>query len=402
MKRIVIALAVLLALFVCVLILLRPDGYDPYAPRYLVFRSQPPGPFGIEMFSSIDPVPVRDGKTWITTYINATNYHSYLYDLDRRVFLGELSNAGPVLANRDQTRILCEGFASPVTTLKGRIAAMLNRISPGKTPVVKTNRIETFWMLDLPNNRAKRLGELSQWPGTSSRWRPAPGFRFGCNVPNNEEEGRSFYLCDMDNSKFEKIGLTGDVRGWWDDHDLVFKDSNSNYCLFDVIGRKSSPLFTTADVTQFLAQSGVTNYPQKHATIFNWDGSNYDFYLTGDRRSGLDTNTTFLLRIEHDGPRFTLLSRNFQLHWLGYFDATGTHYLYSGESGAPGNGGNGSVYLRDLSNNADHVLVPPNNSGGYALARLWNNSVIYSRNRQLWRMDINTTNTSRLLPAPAN
>ncbi len=87
---------------------------------------------------------------------------------------------------------------------------------------------------------------------------------------------------------------------------------------------------------------------------------------------------------------------------LGYFDASGTHYLYSGESGAPGSGGNGGVYLRDLSNNLDRVLVPPDNHGQYALARIYSNTVIYWRDRVLWRVDINTTNSSRLFPPPAN
>jgi hypothetical protein len=399
MKRIALALAVVFLLVLAVLFSTRPRET---LPRYAPVEAQPAGPFAREENDWGDAMPFRDGKMWMWAVTARTNgaksqVLNLLYDLDRQKVVGQLFNGGPVFANRDQTRLLCYGDSSMHVPLKQRLAVLADRLF--HRAILPTNYVEDFWVLDLHDNSSVWIGNFSQFPGTGSRWVPAPGFRFGYNRPSTINWGHEFYLCDLEKESMQKISFIGDLKGWWDDHQVVATDSSGNFVLFDVINRKSAPLFTTNSITQFLAQQGVSNYSADYATIFNWNGSQYDFYLTANRRNGLDTNATFVLRVEHDGPRFTLLSRNFQLHWAGYFDASGTHYLYSGESGAPGSGGNCGVYLRDVSNNLDRVLVPPDNGGQYALARLYGNTVVYWRKDQLWRVDINTTNASRLLPA---
>jgi hypothetical protein len=407
MKRIAIALAVVFLLVFFGLFVALRDSRSPDAPRYVTELSQPVGPFATEQYDWGGRVPIRDGRLWLHAVTVRTNaaksrVFTYLYDLNRQRVIGQLSNANPDFASLDQTKLLCEGFGFPRANLKQRLGAFVNRISAGKISLFSTNWSQTFWVLDLRDNSAVRIGELSQLTGAGSTWTPAPGFRFGYNVPSTANSGREFFLGDLEKKTLQKIAFTGDLQGWWDNHEIVAIYSYTNFVLFDVMSRQTSPLFTTAAVSEFLARQGITNSPINYAAIFNWNGSQYDFYLTAERRHGMITNTTFLLRVEHDGPRFTLLSRNFQLHWAGYFDATGTHYVYSGESGAPGSGGNGGVYLRDLSNNLDRVLVPPDNHGQYALARIYSNTVIYWRDRVLWRVDINTTNSSRLFPPPAN
>jgi hypothetical protein len=402
MKRIVIGLIIVFLLILAVLFLARPPDISP---RYAPVQAQPAGPFAREENNWGDAVPFRGGKMWMWAVTPKTNgarsqVLNLLYDLDQQKVAGRLFNGGPVFANQDQSRLLCYGDSSMHVPLKQQLAVLANRLF--HRTVLPTNYVEGFWVLDLRDNSSVWIGNDSQFPGTGSRWVPAPRFRFGYNRPSTINWGREFYLCDLEKESMQKINFIGDLKGWWDDHHLVATDANTNYELFDVINQTVSTLFTTAAVTQFLLAQGITNYPANYSPIFNWNGSNYDFYLTADRRNGLDTNATFVLRIEHDGPRFTLLSRNFQLHWAGYFDASGTHYLYSGESGAPGSGGNGGVYLRDVSNNLDRVLVPPDNHGQYALARLYGNTVIYWRDQMLWRMDINTTNSSRLFPPRAD
>ncbi len=79
---------------------------------------------------------------------------------------------------------------------------------------------------------------------------------------------------------------------------------------------------------------------------------------------------------------------------------TSGFYLYQGESGAPGQGGNGGVFLRDLKDHTIRTLVEPDNAGQNALARLCEGGVIYSRNGQLWRVDLNGSNNVPLLPMP--
>ncbi len=162
------ALGLLLLIFL-VLLLSTPD---PDAPRYVPAASQPVGPFGTVAYPWDVAVPFRDGKVWMWTALNRTNHHFYLYDLDHRVALGELFNAGAVFCNLDQTKLLCAGPASPAASINAKLAAFWNRVSGGKFNV-PTNRIETFWILDLRHNSAKRLGDLAQFPGTGSHWLPA-------------------------------------------------------------------------------------------------------------------------------------------------------------------------------------------------------------------------------------
>jgi hypothetical protein len=79
-------------------------------------------------------------------------------------------------------------------------------------------------------------------------------------------------------------------------------------------------------------------------------------------------------------------------------DATAAHYLYAGENGRFGSGGNGGVFLLDLASNTTRTLVPPDNSGQYSLPRFYSDSAIYFTNREPWRIDLNGSNAVRLFP----
>lgn len=397
MKRIAIALVVVFLLILSFRFLTRLPNNDP---RYVPVQTQPVGPFVRENYGWGDAIPLRDGKLWLWTAASNSPARYYFYDLNQNRVIGQLLNASAVFANQDGTKLLCEGMGPARATLKQRFGALVNRLSAGKISLFSTNWIESFWILNLHDNSAIWIGEVSQFPGFGSRWVPAPGFRFGFNLPSTSVRGREFYLSDFEQCAMHRTYFAGDIQGWWNDHELVAKDSNTNYVRFDVISKKTAPLFTTLAISQFLHAQGITNYPVDYAALFNWNGNQYDLYLIASRQNGLDTNTTFLIKVRHEGQQFKLVSRSFNLHWLGHLDASGTHYLYSSETDSPGNGGNGGVYLRDLSNNNERVLVSPDNHGQYALARIYSNTVIYWRNRALWRVDVNTTNSSRLFPPP--
>jgi hypothetical protein len=124
-------------------------------------------------------------------------------------------------------------------------------------------------------------------------------------------------------------------------------------------------------------------------------------YISATGVNGQYSKPTFLVRVGHDGPRLKLLYRNLSFRAAGWFDDSGTHYVFSGSSKPPASGGDGSVWLRNLADDTERLVVPPDNLGQYAMARLYSNTVIYWRNNVLWRVDINTTNSSQLLPASA-
>ncbi len=198
MKRIAIALAVVFLLVFFGLFVALRDSRSPDAPRYVTELSQPVGPFGSEMYDLSGAKPFQDGKLWVTTTLTRTNRHVFLYNLEERKVDGELFNAGPVFANLDQTKLLCAGFGFPRANLKQRLGAFVNRISAGKISLFSTNWSQTFWILDLRDDSAVRVGELSQLTGAGSTWTPAPGFRFGYNVPSTANSGREFFLGDLE------------------------------------------------------------------------------------------------------------------------------------------------------------------------------------------------------------
>ncbi|MDQ6630177.1 MAG: hypothetical protein M3Y82_00280 [Verrucomicrobiota bacterium] len=401
MKRITIIFLIALVL-ILVVVFSFPKKTALNAPRFVPVTSQPVGPFGSENYGWHDPVPFRDGKTWIWTVLSRTNHHSYLYDLDKRITLGELLNAGYVLANQDQTKLLCESAPSPLTRFKTAIIDFINSHSLGKINL-PANCIEAFWMLDLRNNSAVRIGELAQSPGSGSGWYPAPGFRYAFNRPSTSYQNQEIFLCDLEKGVLEKIKFPNKIeKGWWDDHNILAQDSSNNFVLFDVVTRKTKMLFTAEAIVEFLKVNGIPNEPSRIATTFNWNGHNYDIYFSANRDHGLNTNTTFLIKAERLGPTLKLLYRDFKFEWGAHLDATATHYLYDGQNGAPGNGGNGGIFLRDLRDGSERVIVPPDNGGQYSLARFYGDSVIYSRNRVLWRVDLNTTNAVRIFTDSGN
>ena len=395
-KIIVILIVILLVLLV--ICLTHSSQNDPNAPRYVSALSQPAGPFGYENYGWGDTVPFRDGKVWVSTALSRTNYHVYLCDLNNRKVLGELFNASAAFANQDFTRLLCEGNGPPALSFKQRSVALLNRILPRKM-LIPTNRIESFWILDLKNNSARRIGELTQTFGYDSTWRPAPGFRFGFNVPLNGEEYHSFFLCDLETGAFRKIKYTGKLRGWWSDHEILIADPGGNFVLFDVLTDKTTALFSAAALEKFCRDFGLP--PATLTPLSRWNGTNYDFYLSGADQWGFN-GQSFLLKVDKTVPTLRLFSRDFKFGYLGRMDETEKYYVYNGESGPWGRGGDGAVYLRDVMSTTTTTLVPPDNGGQYALSRTYGDSILYYCKGQLWTIKLNGSANTRLFPSTTN
>jgi hypothetical protein len=402
MKRIVItSTAAFLLIVIFVFILAFQGKPDPGAPRFILATSQPVGSFGSIYYDWSDPVVFRGSKVWVFTWLSRTNHHMYLYDIDKRQVIGELLNGGAVFCNQTETKLLCAGWLGDALPARERLFRLLNRLSRGELNL-PTNNISAYWILDLSSNRARKIGCLSERPGYGSSWQPAPGFRFGYDVPSTVSGDGEFFLCDLEKATLGKIKFPGRLQGWWDDHRLLMRDRANDFVLFDVITHDRSTVLKAKTIAAYFKKTGLEGDASSVRTLFHWNDKDYDVYLTGDKGGEWKyTNETFVVKIDRESRTLSLLYSNFQFRWLGRFDATATHYVYPGEKSTFGAGGNGGVRLLDLANNTTRTVVEPDNRGQYSLPRFYGDGVVYSTNRVPWRINLNGNNAMPLF-APTN
>ena len=396
MKRIGIFLGAIFGLLIALIFIAGGRGRSGREPRFVPGAPSSLGTFTSDHYDWLAAVPFKEGKLWAwTAGPGGTNYHTYLYDLERRVIVGELLNAGtPELWCPANSRILVQGPASPTMSLKLKLLDLFARFRRGGKPL----RTESFWILDLRDNSANRLGEIEQFPGTGSRWACSPNSRYGYTMPTTAG-GSWFFLCDLENRTANRVPAPGPPKGWWNDREILVEATPNTFKLLDIVERKVRSLFNPDDISKFLEQLDVTNPPAGLDVFANWNGRDYDFYFGPKGEvDGLKGTGAFLLKAERTGPSLKLVYRDFKSQWGGHLNSDATHYLYQGETGAPGKGGNGAVFLRDLTNDTTRTVVAPDNSGQYAIPRFYNDEVIYFRNRLLHRVALNGSNDAPLLP----
>src|SRR5581483_5623530 len=373
---------------------------DPDAPHFV--PGQPAGipPYNHVGFDWGNDVPIRDGKFWIWTANSATNFHEYLYDLNRGMARGELLKGSAVLANYDHSKLLVSGYASHAATFREHVLAFLAKRGLVSAKALSSIRHETFWLLDLRSNAARQVGSLSQYSGAGSRWCPSPTCRYAYNRPSVAKSGGEIYLVNLETGEFWHVEIAGEVQGWWDSSELLVLTPEHNLTLYDVKDGATETLFGAEALTAFLQKSELETNLDHFACIPNWNGGAYDFYFHA--RTNWVAGTSYLIKADRGNRSLKLLSKSFDYRWGGRFDAPGEHYVYDGEAGAPGSGGDGAVYLRDMADNSARTIVPPDNRKQYALGRLYRNTLVYFGNGKLWRIDLGSTNSVQILPPTGN
>jgi hypothetical protein len=394
MKRKLFSLSVFVAFIVVAAILTSLRKRDTHFPHFVAGAPSSIPPIRSIDYDWLTDAPFENDQLWCWTMTSigprTFRMHAYLYDLKSRAILGELFDgtyAG--IHSRDGSRILVRNsemkmsFQQQVSDI---IAKLFGRAGGGRG-----NRSETFWVLDISRNVATKVGHFSQIQGTGSVWHSSPDFRHGYNMPSS---GNALFVCDLDNFSMTRFEVKGYPRGWWDDHRIVLESREEQFTLFDIQTEKTIPLFNYAEVQPILARVGVTNMPDLSADA-HWNGTNYDFYFgLNNKLRGLQGDS-FLLKANRSGPPLTMVSTNFAFRWGGSF--RGDLYLFQGESGAPGRGGNGGIYLRNLIDGTEKTILPPDNKGQYSIPRFYGNEVIYLRDRLLHRIALDGSNDSLVL-----
>ena len=399
-KLLTITLFGLVCLLVLALVLVTLTSPSPNAPKFVPLRSPLTGTYAQMDYDWGGAVPVQDGNVWIETWSSPTNWHCYLYNVTDRLLVGELFRATPIFSYPDQSKLLCEGY-SLEGSWRWKLSRWLDKFPPGKALARKINQVETFWVLNMKDGSAEPVGSVSQLPGSGSSFVPSPGFRYGVNRPTTSLGGHELFLCDLASNLFTKITISGQLVGWWDEHTLLVHDEGNNLVLTDVTTHQTNTLLSAEATAEFMQKIGLPRgSADKGWWGSNWSGRGYDFFLTLE--SEKNWGESFLLKLDRSERTLKVVKRNFKSQHLGFLDAEATHYLYEGENGVRGRGGNGGVYLRDLSDDSLKTLVPPDNAGQYSLARFCGDGVIYIRKNVLWRVDLNGSNNAPLFQPGAS
>lgn len=371
-------------------------GRDRQAPRYAPGKPAAIPPIEREGYDFLADVPFANDRMWIWTDSASREPHVYLYDLRQQKLLGQLFNADvPVLCSQDGSRLLVKGFESTGSFEHSLLASFLKLFGIRLPP--PSLRTERFWIMDTSRNSVKRVGSLWQLTGSGSRWHPSPDFRYGYTEPTTSML-TALYLCDLEQPSLKRISIPGYPRGWWDEHDILFDMGKNQFDLLDIRTGTTRSLFSDADFEKLLANAAITNNPPVLGTDANWNGRSFDFYFgINDQINGMQGTNSFVLRASADSPQLALLYPAFQFRWAGHFDRAGKRYLFPGENGQPLSGGNGAVYLRDLTSGAVSTIVSPENRGSYSIPRFYGNEVIYIHDHRLHRIGLNGSNDALVL-----
>jgi hypothetical protein len=159
--------------------------------------------------------------------------------------------------------------------------------------------------------------------------------------------------------------------------------------LYNIESGGTTNLFTSRNFQDILLANAIR--PSNVSAIPNWNGTNYDFYFASEEERYAGAKS-FLLKGDRATRTLKMVDKDFPFHWLGRLDASGRFYLYPGDKGKPGQGGNGALYVRDLQDSSVRTLLSSNNSGQYAIGQFFDGGVIYAHSRHIYRIGLNGSN----------
>lgn len=391
MQRITIISATALVLLLLVSVLAMLHQTSKTTPRFVPGTT---ASFGSLTITYRDPIaPFEGGMVWVKGVRRGGGIENpVLYDVDKRVVLGELLNAEPVFLNQDQTKLLCRQTSA---SIKGKLGAFLNKASGNRIELQwPYYNVKTFWVLDLRLGSATRIGQVAgSWRSDDKEFIPSPGFRFGFT----QDEGASFVVCDLEKERLTQVKAACHALGWWDDHNILIQDAANDLVLFDIGTGETNTLFSVNAITQSLRGFGLTNDPASLTFFSNWNGRDYDFYFTVGPRDWIANANSFLIKADHAGPSLRLLYRNYSMLLSCVLDAAATHCLYVRIQSAT-NASEG-IILRDLRDNAE-VAIDQSSIGSYSAPHFYRDGVLFCSHDELWRADLNGSNHIRLIPPP--
>jgi hypothetical protein len=321
-----------------------------------------------------------------------------VYDIEKRRVFGEVTNAWPVMLFGDPPRLLCCQFTTNMapTNLRERLQSFVSKVSRGLIkgrPYMSGN---TYWILNLANGAANRLGDIPSHPYT---FFPSPDCRysFTSRIGARPLLPPDFYLLDLQRPRIQRLKMPGWSCDWWDNTQVLMQMTNSDFVLYDVRKRTTAPLITFGKLSAFLREKDIPRSPGQTHAFAIWNGRENDFYLTDTHQKWLG-GESFLIRAERPDGRLRLISSRFKFEWSDHLDRQGRYYLYSGrEQGSASDG----VFLRDLETGSNRVLVAATTNRYFSIPRFYRDSVIYVRSNALWQIGLDGASNTRVFPPAA-
>ncbi len=218
---------------------------------------------------------------WIASYSVVTNREVFIYDIEKRQILGQVTNGWPEVLFGDPPQLLCSQPARKIS--HDALRKLITRLSGGRITFAPPQEILTYWLLDLEKDTARLVGEIPGTPNFS--FFPSPDFRY-CYTARDGRQGREYYLLDLQKRSIDELDAPAHACGWWDNTQLLIQTTNADFLLYDVRQRKTSPLGVGQLAACLLEHSlSVDDMAQVRAFPI-WNGREYDFYVTHAHQGG--------------------------------------------------------------------------------------------------------------------
>jgi hypothetical protein len=371
-------------------------NWEPDAPRFRAIA----GPFHAPPATGLyySPFNLRippDSAIWLTL-VRATNQTRILrFDLQQERVTGELVGATPLFSDASGRNLACLQ-RSPRISLRDKLKLLIERVTAGKLRLAKPagEAVETLWVIRLDRGTAKRVGQRMMPAGFSVVFTPSPSGRYAFSTSAMAQTNLT-YLCDILANRWWTEPAIDWPVGWWDETHLVLRAVGGfDFLTMNIENGEKRTLLSREGIDSFFRQHGIPVYKSQPPTMHSyWNGHESEFYFfNGDQSVG---EPSHFVRLRRPEAALELVRANLEFERFGQFDTSGTRYAYA--TRVAGDCCNG-VSVRDVLAKTERAVVPATSTLGSSVPFFYGDSICYARTNELWRINVNGSNNTRLFP----
>ena len=347
------------------------------------------GPYLNVEYSFLDPIPFSGGLMPILATTSTNSRTVYVLDIAAAKIVGELQNGWPLAIDGKNQQLLCKSVKKPLNPLQARLYRTFQQVFRLKLPA-ETD--EHYWVINLRTGRSTLIGQIPE-PIMNSTMVPSPSFSRAYLLDNHSPTKCDLVIIDVLNKRLQRCELPGWPLGWWSDSEILFKPDQGGFGIYNLASKATASLISDVEWADWLEQQDIEVEAKKVGAFPVWDGSQYQFVATDTHSKWLAT-TSFLAKVTIESPNLKLIDDNFKFGWSDHLSPNGQHYIYTGRE--PGKDSS-AVFIRTIQTASDRIIVPPDGKY-FSIPRFHGDSIIFVRNKKLWKTDLNGSNTVQLFP----